>query len=99
MGQELLSVRREFEGKAVLLTGATQNGGKQTAKRLATNSRVTALGTVGELVRNLTLLACPDITGGTGFVGSVVLEQLLRLVPTVGRIYVLVREKRGVKGE
>lgn len=41
-------------------------------------------------------MACS--TGGTGFVGSVILEQLIRLAPTITRIYVLVREKRGVKG-
>ena len=35
------------------------------------------------------------ITGGTGFVGSVVIEQLLRLVPDVGTIFVLVRPKAG----
>lgn len=39
------------------------------------------------------------LAGGTGFVGSVVLEQLLRLAPTVRRVYVLVREKKGLKGE
>ncbi len=31
------------------------------------------------------------ITGTTGFVGKVILEKLLRSVPTVGRIYLLIR--------
>jgi hypothetical protein len=31
-------------------------------------------------------------------VGSVVLEQLLRVCPTVRRIYVIIREKRGQSG-
>jgi thioester reductase-like protein len=35
------------------------------------------------------------ITGGTGFVGSVVIEQLLRLVPDVGTIFILARPKAG----
>ncbi|EIE20590.1 hypothetical protein COCSUDRAFT_48572 [Coccomyxa subellipsoidea C-169] len=39
------------------------------------------------------------ITGATGFVGSVVLEQILRVCPTVKRIYVLIREKRGQSGD
>lgn len=39
------------------------------------------------------------ITGGTGFVGSVLIEQLLRLVPDVGTIFMLVRPKAGVSGE
>lgn len=39
------------------------------------------------------------ITGGTGFVGSVMIEQLLRLVPDVGTIFMLVRPKAGASGE
>ncbi|BDA50523.1 probable fatty acyl-CoA reductase 1 [Coccomyxa sp. Obi] len=38
------------------------------------------------------------ITGATGFVGSVVLEQILRVCPTVKRIYVLIRDKKGQSG-
>lgn len=37
--------------------------------------------------------------GATGFVGSVVLEQLLRVCPSVKRIYVLIRSKRGQSGD
>ena len=33
--------------------------------------------------------------GVTGFVGSTVLEQLLRVCPSVKRVYVVIREKRG----
>ena len=36
--------------------------------------------------------------GVTGFVGSTVLEQLLRICPSVKRIYVVIREKRGMTG-
>lgn len=35
------------------------------------------------------------VTGGTGFVGKVLLEKLLRSCPDVGNIYVLMRKKRG----
>lgn len=35
------------------------------------------------------------LTGATGYVGSLVLEQLLRLCPGVERILILVRPKRG----
>ncbi|OZG72535.1 dehydrogenase [Hahella sp. CCB-MM4] len=34
------------------------------------------------------------ITGTTGFVGKVVLEKLLRSVPTIGKVYLLVRGNR-----
>lgn len=36
------------------------------------------------------------LTGATGFVGSLVLEQLLRTCPEIQKIYVLVRQKRNV---
>ena len=38
------------------------------------------------------------ITGASGYVGSVVLEQLLRVCPEVARIYLLIRGKRGSTG-
>ncbi|KAM8720842.1 hypothetical protein ACLKA7_006826 [Drosophila subpalustris] len=36
------------------------------------------------------------VTGGTGFVGKALIEKLLRSCPTLGKIYVLVRPKKGV---
>lgn len=35
------------------------------------------------------------ITGGTGFVGVCLLEKILRCVPDVGKIYLLMRPKKG----
>lgn len=35
------------------------------------------------------------ITGGTGFMGKVLLEKLLRSCPGVSKIYLLIRPKRG----
>lgn len=35
------------------------------------------------------------VTGGTGFLGKVLIEKLLRSCPGVRTIYVLVREKKG----
>lgn len=35
------------------------------------------------------------ITGGTGFMGKVLLEKLLRGCPGVSKIYLLIRPKRG----
>lgn len=37
------------------------------------------------------------LTGATGFVGKVVLEKFFRSLPEIGRIYILVRPKRGVQ--
>lgn len=36
--------------------------------------------------------------GASGYVGSVVLEQLMRFAPDVARIYLLIRGKRGNTG-
>ena len=36
------------------------------------------------------------ITGGTGFIGKVVVEKLLRACPNIKRIYFLVRPKKGM---
>lgn len=37
------------------------------------------------------------ITGGTGFVGLALVEKFLRSVPDVGKVYVLIRPKKGKK--
>ena len=35
------------------------------------------------------------LTGGTGFLGKVIIEKYLRCIPGVGKIYLLVRPKKG----
>lgn len=35
------------------------------------------------------------ITGGSGFIGKMLIEKILRACPDVGNIYVLIRTKRG----
>lgn len=42
--------------------------------------------------QNKTLL----ITGGTGFLGNVLIEKILRTCPSVEKIYVMVRAKKGI---
>ncbi|XP_011297731.1 putative fatty acyl-CoA reductase CG5065 [Fopius arisanus] len=48
--------------------------------------------TIPEWFRNRNVL----ITGATGFMGKVLLAKLLKSCPDVGKIYILVREKKGV---
>ncbi|KAI5750970.1 hypothetical protein M8J77_002988 [Diaphorina citri] len=36
------------------------------------------------------------VTGGTGFMGKVLLEKLLRSCPDIGKVYILCRAKRGL---
>lgn len=35
------------------------------------------------------------VTGGTGFMGKVLIEKLLYSIPDIGNIYILMRPKRG----
>ena len=49
-----------------------------------------AMGSVAEFYRGKAVL----ITGGTGFMGKVLLEKLLRSCPGVTKLYVLLRPKR-----
>ena len=37
------------------------------------------------------------VTGGSGFLGKVLIEKLLRSCPDIGNIYLLLRPKRGQK--
>lgn len=39
------------------------------------------------------------ITGGTGFLGKVLIEKLLRCMPKLGGIWMLVRSKKGKDSE
>lgn len=47
--------------------------------------------TVGEYFAHKTIF----LTGGTGFIGSVLIEALLSTSPNIGNIYVLLRGKYG----
>ena len=47
---------------------------------------------VADFYRGKTVL----LTGATGFVGKVLLEKLCRSLPDVRRIYILIREKKGM---
>ena len=38
------------------------------------------------------------ITGGSGFLGKVIIEKLLRCCPDLRKIFVLIRGKRGLSG-
>ena len=38
------------------------------------------------------------LTGGTGFVGKVIVEKLLRSCPSISRLYLLVRPRKGSTG-
>lgn len=35
------------------------------------------------------------VTGGTGFIGTVLIEELLSTTPKIGKIYLLIRDKYG----
>lgn len=39
------------------------------------------------------------VTGSTGFMGKVLMEKMLRCLPSIERVYVLSRAKRGLSPE
>jgi alcohol-forming fatty acyl-CoA reductase len=39
------------------------------------------------------------ITGGTGFLGTLIIERLLSATPKIGNVYVLIRGKNGYSAE
>lgn len=39
------------------------------------------------------------ITGGTGFLGTLIIERLLSATPDIGKVYVLIRAKNGYSAE
>ena len=88
-----LSVERTFDGATVFITGARLHA-------------ILPIDVILELPEASLLPPShhplrPDWclpAGATGFVGSVVLEQLLRVCPTVKKIYLLIRVKRGQSG-
>ncbi|XP_054288689.1 fatty acyl-CoA reductase wat-like [Macrosteles quadrilineatus] len=47
--------------------------------------------TVQEFYRGLNIM----ITGGSGFLGKILIEKMIRSIPHVGKVYVLVRAKKG----
>ena len=86
-----LSVNSTFSGATVLITGLSR---ESTGIPLSSTASVI-------LHPNLSVENAIDNgpAGVTGFVGSTVLEQLLRVCPAVSRIYLMVRSKRGMTGQ
>lgn len=52
---------------------------------------VTTQSNIQEFFKNKTIF----ITGGTGFLGKLIVNKLIRSCPQIKRIYMLVREKKG----
>ncbi|XP_074028601.1 putative fatty acyl-CoA reductase CG5065 [Leptinotarsa decemlineata] len=59
------------------------------------NNEMTNLSSVSDFYSGKTVF----ITGGTGFMGKVLLEKLLRACPGVSKIYLLIRPKRGQEAQ
>jgi fatty acyl-CoA reductase len=84
----MISLQDGLCGRTILLTG-------KPLKPLVRMSQL--YGSIANtLLSGVMLVLNP--AGGTGFLGSVILEQILTFVPDVKRVYVIVRDKRGRSG-
>ncbi|CAG2061973.1 unnamed protein product [Timema podura] len=72
-------------------TGLSQESGAMASDNI-TFSRGTDL---QEFYRNCNVF----VTGGTGFIGKVLIEKLLRSCPAINKIYVVIRPKRSKSPE
>ncbi|GLV36881.1 uncharacterized protein CBL_02284 [Carabus blaptoides fortunei] len=71
---------------------ATMDVHNNTTTNTTTTTSSTMLhSSVAEFYQNKTIF----ITGGTGFMGKVLLEKLIRSCPGISKIYLLIRAKRG----
>lgn len=95
-----LTIDEEFEKShrcPIMDTNNNHDTNNNNAQQLVTGDDVSTIdrASIKSFYRN----ACILVTGGTGFVGKVLLEKLLRTCDNLQCIYVLLRSKRGRSSE
>jgi len=91
MGTYRMEVLEAFARKTRPIAEAKDRYIVEQRKKRATNIDWILAPTITEFLRD----GCVFVTGGTGFVGRVLTEKLLRSCPDIQRIYFLVRGKKG----
>ncbi|XP_067626537.1 putative fatty acyl-CoA reductase CG5065 [Eurosta solidaginis] len=97
---EMLLLNGHAEGAGHLLGGTANSGG--SSKLTANNVKIDHFNGGGDVLSS-GYMSIPQfyagrsvfITGGTGFMGKVLVEKLLRSCPDIKNIYLLIRPKRG----
>lgn len=88
-------INEEFQKARWCLRTDTNNNDTNNNEILTGNDPSIDRSSIKSFYRN----ACILVTGGTGFVGKVLLEKLLRTCDNLHCIYVLLRSKRGRSSE
>lgn len=84
-------INEEFEKSPWYLRPDSNNNDRNNNEILPGSDR----SSIKSFYRN----ACILVTGGTGFVGKVLVEKLLRTCDSLQCIYLLLRSKRGLSSE
>lgn len=88
-------INEEFQKAHWCLRSDTNNNDTNNNEILTGDDLSIERSSIKSFYRN----ACILVTGGTGFVGKVLLEKLLRTCDSLQCIYVLLRSKRGLSSE
>ncbi|KAJ8978355.1 hypothetical protein NQ317_002664 [Molorchus minor] len=82
---------KQFQTKKNALRSVIERTSRKEDRELVHEMKQDLIPTIPEYFSGKNIF----VTGGTGFIGKVLIEKILRSCPEVGKVYVLIRPKRG----
>lgn len=95
-------VPQKLQDNGIVLVNGLKNNRKSSTQSMEKSTLTAIAPTLSTIVNESSTVADffahknVFITGGTGFLGTVLIEALLSATPDIGTIYVLVRAKRNI---